>query len=468
MSNDSTGKIKILFLAANPVDMDRLQLDEEVRAIDQELRAANLRDQFELESHWAVRYDDLHELFIRYSPTVVHFSGHGTAEGELVLLDEAGEGVPIDPEALANLFAIFHPNVRCTVLNACYTARQAEGIARHVACVVGTSAPISDDAAIDFAAGFYLGLASGFTVQKSFDLGRNRIELSGSDEEEALHLLCPAGNADEIVLARKKSTLSDEEQAALAAKYAQKAESFPPHTPARRGCYASVGRFSVAVVLSAFFVAIIGGWLWSNMRPGPATNEPLALPRPTSVVAADGGSDSAPPALTDALAEIDAAVRSGDYAAAMDMLTQAVARARASGSRDVETDLLLRLGEVARSAGDLTAAGRAYSEALEAAREAGDATAIRNAQAGLGDVALEGGELEEAEQRYSTALTLAREADDAVAEGLLLTNLAMVNIAAGDSAAAATELDQALSVLENVEVEETVRREIRALQRALP
>lgn len=69
--------IKILFLAANPRDTDRLRLDEEVRAIDEALRKADFRDYFELHSHGAVRIEDLQELLLRYQPQIVHFSGHG-------------------------------------------------------------------------------------------------------------------------------------------------------------------------------------------------------------------------------------------------------------------------------------------------------------------------------------------------------------------------------------------------------
>jgi len=41
--------IKILFLAANPKYTDRLRLDEDVRAIKERLRLADLRDPFVVE-----------------------------------------------------------------------------------------------------------------------------------------------------------------------------------------------------------------------------------------------------------------------------------------------------------------------------------------------------------------------------------------------------------------------------------
>ena len=71
-------RVVILFLAANPSTTTRLRLDSEVRAIDQALRQANYRDQFDLRQHWAVRVADLQELLLRHQPHIVHFSGHGS------------------------------------------------------------------------------------------------------------------------------------------------------------------------------------------------------------------------------------------------------------------------------------------------------------------------------------------------------------------------------------------------------
>ena len=39
---------KILFLASNPKDMDRLRLDEELREIDEGLKRSSQRDSFQL------------------------------------------------------------------------------------------------------------------------------------------------------------------------------------------------------------------------------------------------------------------------------------------------------------------------------------------------------------------------------------------------------------------------------------
>lgn len=40
-----------------------------------------------------MRIDDLQELLLRHQPDIVHFSGHGTDENELILVNANGNGV---------------------------------------------------------------------------------------------------------------------------------------------------------------------------------------------------------------------------------------------------------------------------------------------------------------------------------------------------------------------------------------
>src|SRR4051812_30046366 len=74
-------KHTILFLAANPNGTDRLALDEEARAIEDELARSGHREQFEFVTRWAVRPLDLLHHLQKLKPTVVHFSGHGARPG---------------------------------------------------------------------------------------------------------------------------------------------------------------------------------------------------------------------------------------------------------------------------------------------------------------------------------------------------------------------------------------------------
>ena len=194
-------KIKILFLAANPTDTARLRLGEEVRAIDQSLQLAKYRDAFDLEQAHAVRVADLQGLLMRYQPHIVHFSGHGAESGEILFQDDAGRAQAVPPQALANVFSLLTDNIRCVVLNACFSQTQAEAIAQHVDCVVGMSQEIGDADARTFAAAFYEALAYGKSVKTAFELGRNQIDLAGLEDGEVPQLLCPNSDPATVVFA---------------------------------------------------------------------------------------------------------------------------------------------------------------------------------------------------------------------------------------------------------------------------
>jgi hypothetical protein len=164
----------VLLLLSNPVDAPPLRLEEEHRAIDRAIAMARYREQIDLRTGMAVRYDDLHELLLRHQPAVVHYAGHNSADG-IALMNDHGRASPVHPSVLEELFDILGDSVSCVVLNACLTQSQARAISAHVPCVVGMSGPVLDPVAIAFAAGFYRAIANGQSVESSFRLGRNGI-----------------------------------------------------------------------------------------------------------------------------------------------------------------------------------------------------------------------------------------------------------------------------------------------------
>lgn len=169
----------MLFLAANPLETDPLKLDEEMRAIDAAIRQGEFRNELDVRSHWAIRVDDLQELLLRYRPDIVHFSGHGSQESKIILTDPWGGPTAVNPDVLSSLFSILRDNVRCVVLNACYSEDQAAGIAAYVDCVIGMTKSVSDEAAVQFSGAFYRAISYGRTVRTAFDLGCNAIRLAG-------------------------------------------------------------------------------------------------------------------------------------------------------------------------------------------------------------------------------------------------------------------------------------------------
>jgi len=173
---------KILIFAANPKNTHKLRLDEEVREIQEELRRARNRERFEVISSWAVRAKDLRRALLDYEPQIVHFSGHGEGANGLALEDELGQTQLVKAESLARLFKLFADQIECVVLNACFSKTQAIAIHEHIACVIGMSQAIGDDASVRFSSGFYGALGAGRTYQTAYHFGCSAIDLESIPE----------------------------------------------------------------------------------------------------------------------------------------------------------------------------------------------------------------------------------------------------------------------------------------------
>jgi len=175
--------IKIMLLAANPKNTSRLRLDEEVREIREGLRLAREREQFQIDSHWAVRTRDFYRHMLDMQPQIVHFSGHGTGKDGIVLEDVTGKAELLSTEQLSSLFNLFaSKGVKCVLLNACYSEEQANAIAQHIPYVIGMNQSIGDQAAIIFAVAFYDALGAGESIEFAFKLGVT--QLGGLKEQE--------------------------------------------------------------------------------------------------------------------------------------------------------------------------------------------------------------------------------------------------------------------------------------------
>lgn len=171
----------ILFLASNPLNTDRLRLDEEIREIDEGLRRSEKRNQFTIQQKWALRPDDLRRAMLDFEPHIVHFSGHGAGSDGIILEDNSGNPTYVSTEALSGFFELF-PNVECVILNACFSAAQANAIVQHVRYVIGMQQQIGDVAAIRFAVSFYDALGAGKSIEYAYKLGCNAIHMAGVSE----------------------------------------------------------------------------------------------------------------------------------------------------------------------------------------------------------------------------------------------------------------------------------------------
>jgi hypothetical protein len=221
-------KHTILFLAANPAGTSELALGREARAIQVELERAGFRDSFELVTRWAAEPLDLLRELRRLKPTVVHFSGHGTADlarrgyegaaardvvaasaplgGEPAhgLFFQAADGQPqlVSTAALQEAFGAAGSSVKLVVLSACYSETHATALLAHVDCVVGMRGSIADAAARSFAIGFYGGLGERESVAAAYQQGCAAIRLEGQADSDRPQLEVRRGvDAARLVLA---------------------------------------------------------------------------------------------------------------------------------------------------------------------------------------------------------------------------------------------------------------------------
>lgn len=195
-TTSSRKKKTILFLAANPKNTNPLSLDEEVKEIDQGLQRAKKRHNFQLEKEFAVTPRDMQRAVLGFNPEIVHFSGHGAGEDGLALEDGNRKIKFVSAKALASLFELFKDQVECVVLNACYSEVQAKAIAHHIPYVIGMKQAVGDNAAREFAVGFYDALGAGKTVEFAYKMGCVSISMAGIPEELTPVLLKSSDFAD--------------------------------------------------------------------------------------------------------------------------------------------------------------------------------------------------------------------------------------------------------------------------------
>ncbi len=114
-------------------------------------------------------------LIVHGEHDIVHFSGHGSNAHEIILQDSSGHSHAVPKAALEKLFKVLKDNIRCVVLNACYSEGQAQGIGEYIDCIVGMSKEIGDESAISFAESFYQGIEKAVMagVNGEFDKIRN-------------------------------------------------------------------------------------------------------------------------------------------------------------------------------------------------------------------------------------------------------------------------------------------------------
>lgn len=196
-------KIIILFIASNPLDQDSLRLDEEAREIESLIRSSDHRDSIQFHSHWAARPLDLIQKLNEIKPTILHISGHGSDQDELVFQDDQGNTKLVTKDAFIQTLAATTGSLRLIVLNSCHSCAQAEAATKHISAAIGMRDEISDPAAKIFASRFYSAIGFGLDLAKAFNQAKAALMLEGIPEENIPTLFTDDNEQpDEIILVK--------------------------------------------------------------------------------------------------------------------------------------------------------------------------------------------------------------------------------------------------------------------------
>lgn len=161
------GKVTVLLFASEPRDLDRPDLDREIREILSRISAAKFGDRIDLRPWPATEPLDLIPNMNRHKPQMIQFSGHGTPDG-LLMMGPRERSVPLAADRLIQMLRWAGEDLRIVFFNICDSEEHARAAARIVDAAIGMRGKMHDTPAREFAAHLYSALAFGSSLKRAF------------------------------------------------------------------------------------------------------------------------------------------------------------------------------------------------------------------------------------------------------------------------------------------------------------
>jgi hypothetical protein len=165
----------MLFVAADPGPLPKLELARELREIMHGFRISDQKRLIRIDQLWGARWEDFRRQLLQSTPTILHFSGNGTARGLLFEGENRESVVLIEAEQIQALLALFHDRIRLVFINTCDSAAICQVVSNSIDFVVGVTGAIPDTDAIRFATAFYEALADRKPIPTAFDFARSNL-----------------------------------------------------------------------------------------------------------------------------------------------------------------------------------------------------------------------------------------------------------------------------------------------------
>lgn len=190
--------LRILAMASSPLDYEQLDLARERHNLAKALEPMTQAGMIEVDWLATPTLDGLRGQLLKRPYHIFHFIGHGgydenEQDGTLIFENANRYANRVSGERCAVILGN-HRTLRLAVLNACEGARTSQqdpfaGTAMtlvrtgNLPAVIAMQFEISDDAAINFASGFYDALAAGRPVDAATSQGRQAIFSNDNDVE---------------------------------------------------------------------------------------------------------------------------------------------------------------------------------------------------------------------------------------------------------------------------------------------
>lgn len=171
-------KLRILFLAASPIDVPRVDADQEFARIrDAVAHHPNLTP----EVRSALTFARLRKALQEVRPHVLHITSHGTPGQLYFHRDDSGEYQAVPITAFARLLRALAKDLRLVVLNACHSLEIAEALVAEdppiTPWAIGMKTAIVDEDAIVFSNTLYDSLAGGAAIGDAHEAALAELEL---------------------------------------------------------------------------------------------------------------------------------------------------------------------------------------------------------------------------------------------------------------------------------------------------
>lgn len=201
--------MKILYIASQTAQAETLALEREITDVQRQLSDASLQ-LAEIIFLPDITIETLPLELSRHRPDILHISVHGDREGLWFNRQGNGRGAGRKVHLMpSQLFDFLDPNAlpRLAFFNACKSIEVAQYFASHGVLAIGTTAPITNDAAISASRLLYERLLGGQTVATAFRAIRSLVA-SMDDHTVQLEMFAPEGVQPQTLILQRLPRLA--------------------------------------------------------------------------------------------------------------------------------------------------------------------------------------------------------------------------------------------------------------------